>query len=52
VSPAVALILYSGHPQALAQTTGSLPPKFIRAILQKPFPLDRVFELLDEIFAG
>jgi DNA-binding NtrC family response regulator len=52
VSPAVALILYSGHPLALAQTTGTLPPKFVRAILQKPFPPDRVFELLDDIFAG
>lgn len=52
VSPAVALILYSGHPLALAQTTGSLPPKFVRGVLQKPFPPDRVFELLDAIFAG
>ena len=52
VSPAVALILYSGHPLALEQTTGSLPPKFIRCVLQKPFPPDRVFELLDAIFAG
>ena len=52
VSPAVALILYSGHPLALEQTTGSLPPKFIRGVLQKPFPPDRVFELLDAIFAG
>jgi len=52
VSPAVALILYSGYPLALAQTTGSLPPKFIRGVLQKPFPPDRVFELLDAIFAG
>ena len=52
VSPGVALILYSGHPLALAQTTGSLPPKFVRAILQKPFPPDRVFELLDDIVAG
>lgn len=51
VSPAVALILYSGHPLALEQTTGSLPPKFIRAVLQKPFSPDRVFELLDAIFA-
>jgi len=52
VSPAVALILYSGHPLALEQTTGSLPPKFIRGVLQKPLPPDRVFELLDAIFAG
>ena len=52
VSPAVALILYSGHPQTLAQTTGTLPPKFVRGVLQKPFSPDRVFELLDDIFAG
>lgn len=52
VSPAVALILYSGHPPALAETRGSLPPSWVRATLQKPFPPERVIELLDDIFAG
>ena len=52
VSPAVALILYSGHPASLAETSRALPSSWIHATLQKPFSPERVIELLDEIFAG
>jgi DNA-binding NtrC family response regulator len=51
VSPAVALILYSGHPRTLAETTANIPPSWIRGSLQKPFSPDRLIELLDAIFA-
>lgn len=51
VSPAVALILYSGYPSALAETTASVPSAWIRGSLQKPFPPDRLIELVDGIFA-
>lgn len=50
VSPAVALILYSGHPPTLAETTASVPSAWIRGSLQKPFPPDRLTALLDDIF--
>ena len=52
VSPAVALVLYSGYPTALAETTARLPATWIRGTLQKPFPPDRLIALLDAIFAS
>ena len=52
VSPAVALIRYSGHPASLVETSRALPSSWIHATLQKPFAPERVIELLDEIFAG
>jgi DNA-binding NtrC family response regulator len=46
VSPAVALILYSGHPPTLASTTAEMPKAWIRGALQKPFDPERLIELL------
>jgi DNA-binding NtrC family response regulator len=51
VSPSVVLILYSGYPRVLAETTASIPPAWIRGSLQKPFDPDRLIELLDASFA-
>lgn len=51
VSPSVVLILYSGYPSILADTTASIPPTWIRGALQKPFDPDRLIELLDASFA-
>lgn len=50
VSPAVALILYSGHPLTLDRTAASLPASWVRGTLQKPFSPDRLTALLDDIF--
>ncbi|HEX6534445.1 MAG TPA: response regulator [Gemmatimonadaceae bacterium] len=50
VSPAVALILYSGHPTTLDRTAASVPASWIRGTLQKPFAPDRLTALLDDIF--
>jgi DNA-binding NtrC family response regulator len=51
VSPSVVLILYSGYPSILADTTANVPPTWIRGALQKPFDPDRLIELLDASFA-
>jgi DNA-binding NtrC family response regulator len=51
VSPSVVLILYSGYPRILAETTASIPAAWIRGALQKPFDPDRLIELLDASFA-
>lgn len=50
VSPAVALILYSGHPAALDAVAHELPPPLISGTLRKPFAPDRLLELLDAAF--
>jgi DNA-binding NtrC family response regulator len=49
LSPAVALILYSGYPKLLDDTTSELPPGFVHAALHKPFQPDQLLELLDGI---
>jgi DNA-binding NtrC family response regulator len=51
VSPAVALILYSGSPATLHAVTHDLPTPLISGTLQKPFSPDRLLELLDAAFA-
>ncbi len=49
VSPAVLLILYSGHPQLLDDTVSKLPGDWIYATLRKPFPPERLLTLLDAL---
>jgi DNA-binding NtrC family response regulator len=49
VSPAVVLILYSGHPDTLDQTLASIPSAWVHASLTKPFAPERLFELLDAL---
>lgn len=49
VSPAVVLILYSGHPDTLDQTLASIPSGWVHASLTKPFAPERLFELLDAL---
>lgn len=49
VSPAVCLILYSGSNGALEETEKSVPSSWVYATLRKPFPPERLVELLDEI---
>jgi DNA-binding NtrC family response regulator len=52
VSPSIALILCSGHPDALDQTTSSMPPRLIHASLHKPFSPDALLGILNEVFAA
>lgn len=49
VSPAVCLILYSGNSGAIEETTQAVPTSWVYATLRKPFPPQRLVELLDEI---
>jgi DNA-binding NtrC family response regulator len=51
VSPSVALILCSGHPMELDETTSSMP-RMIHASLHKPFPPDALLGILSEVFAA
>jgi DNA-binding NtrC family response regulator len=52
VSPAVALILYSGHVPTLDITEASVPKDWVFAQLQKPFAVERLTALLDELLAA
>lgn len=52
LSPAVVIILYSGHSAALEDVAASLPDSWILATLQKPFSPDRLFALLDEFITS
>lgn len=52
VSPSVALILCSGYPAELDETTSSVPPRLIYASLHKPFSPDALLNILDEVFTG
>jgi two-component system, NtrC family, response regulator HydG len=52
VSPAVALILYSGHIPTLDLTETALPREWVFARLQKPFAVERLTALLDELLAA
>jgi two-component system response regulator HydG len=49
VSPAVCLILYSGSSGAIEETTATVPSSWVYATLRKPFPPERLVELLNEI---
>ncbi|HEY3747063.1 MAG TPA: hypothetical protein VGL17_12515, partial [Gemmatimonadaceae bacterium] len=51
VSPSVALILCSGYPAALQQTTSSVSPRLIHASLHKPFAPAALLNILNEVFA-
>ncbi|PYP64973.1 MAG: hypothetical protein DMD26_12470 [Gemmatimonadetes bacterium] len=51
VSPAVALILYSGHAATLDAVAHNLPTPLISGTLRKPFSPDSLLELLDAAFA-
>lgn len=52
VSPAVALILYSGRPSAIDEARADLPPNWVHAYLRKPFAVDRLTMLLDDLTGG
>lgn len=52
VSPSVALILCSGYPAELDETTSSMSPRLIHASLHKPFPPTALLNILDEIFTA
>jgi two-component system response regulator HydG len=52
VSPAIALILYSGHSPALEDVAASVPESWVYASLHKPFHPERLMELLNEIIVG
>jgi DNA-binding NtrC family response regulator len=49
LSPAVTLILYSGDRSALATTKTALPSDWVYAYLEKPFAVERLTGLLDEL---
>jgi DNA-binding NtrC family response regulator len=51
VSPSVALILCSGFPAALDETTSSMPARLIYASLHKPFSPDALLKILNDVFA-
>ncbi len=46
VSPEVLLILYSGSREALNETVAAIPSGLVHAALLKPFPIERLVELL------
>lgn len=46
LAPASALILYSGYPDALRSASSAIPEDWFLAALSKPFPPDRLLELL------
>ncbi len=46
VSPAVLLILYSGNRDTLDETVATVPPGLVHGALLKPFPIERLVELL------
>lgn len=52
ITPAVTIILYSGHPRLLEEAAGELPPRWIHATLGKPFPPERLIALLEEILVS
>jgi len=52
VSPSVALILCSGYPAVLDETTSKIPPRLIHASLHKPFSPDTLLKILEEVFVG
>ena len=51
VNPTVALILYSGQPATLDETAAAVPRSWVHARLQKPFPVETLTGLLDDVIA-
>lgn len=49
ISPEAALILYSGHRNSLDEAKTSIPSSWVYAYLQKPFSIDRLTALIDEL---
>jgi DNA-binding NtrC family response regulator len=47
--PEVAIIVYSGQPEVPALVTGGIPQGWVHAFLQKPFAIDRLTGVLDDI---
>jgi CheY-like chemotaxis protein len=47
-APAVPLVVYSGHADALDAAVASLPTDWFRAVLRKPFLPERLLEVLDD----
>jgi len=47
-APAVPLVVYSGHVDALESAVASLPTEWFRAVLRKPFLPERLLEVLDD----
>jgi DNA-binding NtrC family response regulator len=52
LSPAVALVLYSGRPEALEEASAVIPTEWIHAYLQKPFAVEQVIGVLDAVDDG
>jgi DNA-binding NtrC family response regulator len=48
-SPAIALVLYSGQPGSVEEARHDLPAEWIHAYLQKPFAVDQIAGVLDDI---
>jgi len=51
LSPAIALILYSGQPGAVRELADGIPHEWIYAYLQKPFAIEQVTGVLDAVRA-
>jgi DNA-binding NtrC family response regulator len=52
VSPAVALVLYSGRPGAVEEMHQHIPGEWIHAYLQKPFAVDQLAGVLSAVAGG
>jgi len=52
VSPSVALILCSGYPAELDETTSKMAPRLIHASLHKPFAPDALLNILNDVFSA
>jgi DNA-binding NtrC family response regulator len=48
-SPAIALVLYSGQPGSVEEARHDLSAEWIHAYLQKPFAVDQIAGVLDDI---
>jgi DNA-binding NtrC family response regulator len=51
-NPDAAIILYSGHPDAVSGAAHDVPSDWVYAYLQKPFAVHQVTDVLDEIRDG
>ena len=51
-NPAAAIVVYSGRPDAADEVEQAIPPDWIYAYLQKPFPVHEVTGVLDRIRHG
>jgi DNA-binding NtrC family response regulator len=52
VGPTVAMILYSGRAEAQNELYSQVPPEWVHAYLQKPFAVDDIVSVLDDIRAA